>query len=83
MFITNTTACGFGDRCALWLNLKTLYLGPQFSAFILITRCGSCCTSGRTRRVEHQETWLQDFVRVDPECLDDDGVLPNVDDDFG
>jgi hypothetical protein len=34
--------------------------------------------------VEHQLTWLQDFVRVDPDSppADDDGVLPNVDDDF-
>jgi hypothetical protein len=32
----------------------------------------------------HQNMWLQDFVRVDPDNPDgdDDGLLPNVDDDF-
>ena len=47
-----------------------------------ITRYWELLHEWKNSSLEHQETWLQDFVRVDPDSPDDDGVLPNVDDDF-
>lgn len=50
-----------------------------------ITRYWELLSEWANSSLEHQETWLQDFVRVDPDHnpdSDDDGVLPNVDDDF-
>jgi hypothetical protein len=47
-----------------------------------ITRYWDLLHEWKNSSLEHQETWLQDFVRVDPDSPDDDGILPNVDDDF-